>query len=73
MEQSKETLPKNTPPIVSSQEWENARQQLLQTPPYNWWNSHDNYNAQAAPDQKWIDILTDPQEAARKRAAEEKS
>ena len=29
MNQLKENLPKNTPPIVSAQEWETARQQLL--------------------------------------------
>jgi predicted dithiol-disulfide oxidoreductase (DUF899 family) len=42
------------------------------TEPYKWWNLHDNY-AEAAPDPKWIDIITDPQEAARKRAAEAKA
>jgi len=44
-----------------------------QTPPYKWWNWHDNYDAEASPDQKWVDIITDPQEAARKCEAEEKA
>jgi hypothetical protein len=34
-----------------------------------WLNWHDNYDAQASPDPKWIDIITDPYEAARKREA----
>jgi len=44
-----------------------------QTPPYKWWNWHDNYNAETAPDPRWIDILTDPKGAAiRRREAEAK-
>jgi predicted dithiol-disulfide oxidoreductase (DUF899 family) len=34
---------------------------------------HDNYEAEASPDPKWVDIITDPQGAAlRRREAEEK-
>jgi predicted dithiol-disulfide oxidoreductase (DUF899 family) len=44
-----------------------------QTPPYKWWNWHDNYNAETATDPRWIDILTDPKGAAiRRREAEAK-
>ena len=50
----------NMPPIVSPQEWQAAREELLvkekenwedspegvpQTDPYGWWNRHDEYDA----------------------------
>ena len=49
--------------------WEDSPEGYPQTPPYKWWNWHDNYDAEASPDPKWIDIITDPQEAARRRNA----
>jgi hypothetical protein len=33
----------NTPPIVSPQEWEDSPEGYPQTPPYAWWNWHDEY------------------------------
>jgi hypothetical protein len=42
-----------------------------QTPPYKWWNWHDNYDAEASPDPKWVDIITDPIGAAVRRRDEE--
>src|SRR5215218_6514451 len=60
-------------PLGRQETWEDSPEDYPQTPPYKWWNWHDNYEAEASPDPKWIDIITDPQEAARKRAAEEKS
>jgi predicted dithiol-disulfide oxidoreductase (DUF899 family) len=53
--------------------WEDSPDGYPQTPPYKWWNWHDNYNAESSPDQKWVDIITNPQEAARKREAEAKA
>src|SRR6266567_2176461 len=53
--------------------WEDSPEGYPQTPPYKWWNWHDNYDAEASPNPKWIDIITDPQEAARKRDAEAKA
>ena len=53
--------------------WEDSPAGYPHTPPYKWWNWHDNYEAEPSPDPKWIDIITDPQEAARKREAEEKA
>ena len=53
--------------------WEDSPEGYPQTAPYKWWNWHDNYEAEASPDPKWIDIITDPHEAARKRQAEEKA
>ena len=52
--------------------WEDSPEGYPQTPPYKWWNWHDNYDAEASADPKWVDIITDPQEAARKRDAEAK-
>ena len=59
-------------PLGRQETWEDSPEGYPQTPPYKWWNWHDNYENETAPNPKWIDIITDPQEAARKRAAEEK-
>jgi len=53
--------------------WEDSPEGYPQTPPYKWWNWHDNYGAEAVPNSKWVDIITNPEEAARKREAEEKA
>jgi predicted dithiol-disulfide oxidoreductase (DUF899 family) len=53
--------------------WEDSPEGYPQTPPYKWWNWHDNYEAEAATDPKWVDLITDPEGAAsRRREAEEK-
>src|ERR1700734_2974731 len=44
--------------------WEDSPDGYPQTPAYNWWNWHDNYEAKASPDPKWVDIITDPDGAA---------
>jgi predicted dithiol-disulfide oxidoreductase (DUF899 family) len=59
-------------PLGRQETWEDSPEGYPQTPPYKWWNWHDNYDAQASPDPRWIDITNDPQEAARKREAEAK-
>jgi len=59
-------------PLGRQETWEDSPEGYPQTPPYKWWNWHDNYENEPSPNPKWIDIITDPQEAARKRAAEEK-
>jgi predicted dithiol-disulfide oxidoreductase (DUF899 family) len=51
--------------------WEDSPKGYPQTPPYKWWNWHDNYHAEASPDPKWVDITTDPQGAAARRRAED--
>jgi len=53
--------------------WEDSPEGYPQTPPYKWWNWHNNYDAEASPDPKWVDIITDPREAALRRAAEAKA
>ena len=52
--------------------WEDSPEGYPQTPPYKWWNWHDKYGSETSTDPRWVDILTDPQAAARKREAEEK-
>src|SRR6266487_4069232 len=60
-------------PLGRQETWEDSPKGYPQTPPYKWWNWHDNYDAEASPDPKWVDLTTDPQEAARKRDTEAKA
>jgi predicted dithiol-disulfide oxidoreductase (DUF899 family) len=50
--------------------WEDSPAGYPQTKPYEWWNWHDKYVAEASPDQKWVDVTENPDAAFRKRAAE---
>ena len=43
--------------------WEDSPAGYPQTPPYNWWNWHDNYEAEASPHPKWVEV-SDAGEAA---------
>jgi predicted dithiol-disulfide oxidoreductase (DUF899 family) len=43
--------------------WEDSPAGYPQTPPYKWWNWHDNYAREAAPDPKWVEV-SDAGEAA---------
>ena len=53
--------------------WEDSPEGYPQTPPYKWWNWHDNYDAEASPNPKWVDVVTDADAAFQKRAAEVKA
>jgi predicted dithiol-disulfide oxidoreductase (DUF899 family) len=58
-------------PLGRQETWEDSPTGYPQTEPYKWWNWHDNYAADAAPDPGWIDMITDPEGAAvRRREAE---
>jgi predicted dithiol-disulfide oxidoreductase (DUF899 family) len=48
--------------------WEDSPQGYPQSPPYKWWNWHDNYAAGAAPDPKWVKV-SDAGEAAFREGA----
>ena len=37
------------------EQWEDSPPGYPQTPPYKWWNWHDEYSADAAPDQRWVE------------------
>jgi predicted dithiol-disulfide oxidoreductase (DUF899 family) len=36
--------------------WEDSPAGYPQTAPYKWFNWHDNYDAEASPDQKWVEV-----------------
>ncbi len=36
--------------------WEDSPAGYPQTKPYEWWNWHDEYAAEAAPDRRWIEV-----------------
>jgi predicted dithiol-disulfide oxidoreductase (DUF899 family) len=50
-------------PLGRQEIWEDSPEGYPQTPPYKWWNWHDNYAADAAPDPKWVEV-SDAGEAA---------
>jgi len=54
-------------PLGRQETWENSPKGYPQTPPYKWWNWHDNYDAEAAPDQKWVEVSDAGEAAFRKR------
>ena len=60
-------------PLGRQETWESSPDGYPQTPPYKWWNWHDNYDAEPSPAPQWVDLLANPEEAARKRAAETKA
>jgi predicted dithiol-disulfide oxidoreductase (DUF899 family) len=39
------------------EEWEDSPEGYPQTPPYKWWNWHDEYAASASPDQRWSEVV----------------
>jgi predicted dithiol-disulfide oxidoreductase (DUF899 family) len=43
-------------PLGRQEVWEDSPKGYPQTPPYKWWNWHDNYGAEAAPDPKWVEV-----------------
>ena len=45
-------------PLGRQEAWEDSPAGYPQDAPYTWWNWHDNYDAEAAPDQKWVEIST---------------
>ncbi|HKQ14300.1 MAG TPA: DUF899 domain-containing protein [Steroidobacteraceae bacterium] len=49
------------------EEWEDSPQGYPQTRPYKWWNWHDSYVPDAAPDPKWVAVSDAGEAAMRKR------
>jgi len=60
-------------PLGRQETWEDSPEGYPQTAPYRWWNWHDNYEPEASPDSKWIDIINDPYAAAQKREGKAKA
>jgi predicted dithiol-disulfide oxidoreductase (DUF899 family) len=50
-------------PLGRQEVWEDSPEGYPQTPPYKWWNWHDNYAAEATPNKKWVEV-SDAGEAA---------
>ena len=50
-------------PLGRQETWEDLPEGYPQSPPYKWWNWHDNYAAEASPDPKWVEV-SDAGEAA---------
>jgi predicted dithiol-disulfide oxidoreductase (DUF899 family) len=50
-------------PLGRQETWEDSPPGYPQTPPYKWWNWHDNYTTEATPHPKWVEV-SDAGEAA---------
>ena len=55
-------------PLGRQEEWEDSPEGYPQTPTYKWWNWHDSYVADAAPDKKWVEVSDAGEAAFRKEA-----
>jgi predicted dithiol-disulfide oxidoreductase (DUF899 family) len=60
-------------PLGRQELWEDSPAGYPQTPPYKWWNWHDNYDAEAAPVQKWVEVSDAGVAAFRNKDGEEKA
>ena len=60
----------NMTALGRQEEWEDSPDGYPQTPPYKWWNWHDNYEAAASPDPKWVEVSDAGEAAFRKRNAD---
>jgi predicted dithiol-disulfide oxidoreductase (DUF899 family) len=48
--------------------WEDSPKGYPQTPTYKWWNWNDNYEANAAPEAKWVEVSDIGEAAFRKQS-----
>ena len=53
-------------PLGRQETWEDSPAGYPQTPPYKWWNWHDQYAAEPTTDPRWIEV-SDAGEAAMRR------
>ena len=56
-------------PLGRQEAWEDSPPGTPQTPPYKWWNWHDNYAAEATPNPRWV-AVSEAGEAAFRKPAE---
>jgi hypothetical protein len=63
----------DTTPLGRQEVWEDSPEGYPQTPPYKWWNWHDNYNAEASPSPKWVEVSDAGEAAFRKHDADAKA
>ena len=52
------------------EEWEDSPDGYPQSRPYKWWNWHDSYVPNAAPDPKWVEVSDAGEAAFRKKAGQ---
>ncbi len=60
-------------PLGRQETWEDSPEGYPQTPPYKWWNWHDNYDADASPDPKWVQLSGAKEATFRKRDQDKKA
>ena len=60
-------------PLGRQEIWEDSPEGYPQTPPYKWWNWHDNYDAETSPDPKWVQVSDAGEATFRKRDEEAKA
>ncbi|MBV9760892.1 MAG: DUF899 domain-containing protein [Acidobacteriaceae bacterium] len=58
-------------PLGRQEAWEDSPAGYPQTPPYKWWNWHDNYDAEPSPNPKWVEISDAGEAAFRKRPSQD--
>ena len=56
-------------PLGRQEVWEDSPEGYPQTQTYKWWNWNDNYEANAAPDAKWVEVSDIGEAAFRKSNA----
>ncbi len=59
-------------PLGRQEVWEDSPEGYPQTPTYKWWNWHDSYVADAAPDRKWVEVSDAGEAAFRNQQANER-
>jgi len=60
-------------PLGRQEVWEDSPEGYPQTSTYKWWNWHDSYVEDAAPDKKWVEVSDIGEAAFRDRDANAKS
>ena len=56
-------------PLGRQETWEDSPEGYPQTPPYKWWNWHDNYGADTSLEPKWDKVSDEGTEALRRESA----
>ena len=54
-------------PLGRQEVWEDSPEGYPQTPPYKWWNWHDNYDAETSVNPKWVQVSDVGEAAFRKK------
>ena len=60
-------------PLGRQELWEDSPGGYPQGPTYKWWNWHDGYQPQAAPDPRWVEVSDAGERAFRERSAKDKA